>query len=85
MKTTTLLFAVLSLSVLTSCADFKPKKIKSTKNMNLDAKSAPIDGYNYYALPPSAPQMKREQSARNTLPTKPADAKPTKKPKAVKK
>lgn len=71
---TNILFSILLMALLSSCADFKPKKIKSTKNMDLEATSAPIDGYNYYnmpaTVPPSAPKMKKEKTSKNTTPAK---------------
>ncbi|MBC7428551.1 MAG: hypothetical protein H7336_08075 [Bacteriovorax sp.] len=75
MKTTSLILSILALAFTVSCADMSTKKMASKPKMktlgplDLNAKSAPINGYNYYALPSNAPVMEKQKTSKNTKTT----------------
>ncbi|MBC7539649.1 MAG: hypothetical protein H7281_12570 [Bacteriovorax sp.] len=71
MKTTYLFISILALSLAVSCAQTatkKPAKIKNLGPLDMNATSAPMNGFNYYNLPPNAPVMEKPKSAKNTKP-----------------
>jgi hypothetical protein len=80
MKSTHLLFSFLILSLVSSCSQFntdaKAKnakikaKAKSESPVDLNAKSAPMNGYNYYNLPGAPTMEKKQQTSKNVKPAK---------------
>ncbi|MEA9358402.1 hypothetical protein SHI21_19355 [Bacteriovorax sp. PP10] len=85
MKSTHLLFSFLILSLLSSCSQFNTDaqaknakikaKVKSESPVDLNAKSAPMNGYNYYNLPGAPTMEKKQQTSKNVKPAKKAAVK----------
>ena len=76
MKTTNMLLSFLIFSLVTSCSTIESKnsklkaKVKAQSPVNLNAKSAPVNGYNYYNLPEAPKMQKKQQTSKNVKPTK---------------
>lgn len=80
MKLTHLFFSFLILSLVSSCSEFNTNaqaknakmkaKVKSEIPIDLNAKSAPMNGYNYYNLPEAPTMEKKQQTSKNVKPVK---------------
>lgn len=76
MKSTNLFLSFLILSLVTSCSTVESKnaklkaKVKAQSPVNLNAKSAPMNGYNYYNIPGAPKMEKRQQTSKNVKPAK---------------
>lgn len=80
MKSTHLLLSFLVLALLSSCSQFNKNaeaknskvkaKVKSEIPIDLNAKSGPMNGYNYYHLPQPPKVEKKQQAAKNVKPSK---------------
>lgn len=72
MKTAHILISFLVLTLSTSCIGFQTSNKKiAIKGVNLNEKSGPINGYDYYGgnsprIPSNAPSMKKEKTSKNT-------------------
>lgn len=80
MKSTHLFLSLIVLALVSSCSQFNTTaqaknskvkaKVKAESPIDLNAKSAPMNGYNYYNLPDAAPKMEKQKAAKNVKPAK---------------
>lgn len=80
MKSSHLFLSLLVLALISSCSQFntdaKAKnakvkaKVKADSPIDLNAKSGPMNGYNYYHLPQPPKMEKKGQAAKNVKPSK---------------
>ena len=89
MKTAHLFLTFLTIAAVASCSQFNTNaqaknakmkaKLKKESPIDLNAKSAPMNGYNYYntnpRVPDAAPKMEKQKAAKNVKPGKKATTK----------